>query len=165
MIFLTGLSGAGKTTIAKEIQQKMIQQGISPVMLDGDEIRKIKQLTAFDEASRKIHNLEVGRMASSLEAEGNTVIVALISPYDDVRKSIREMCNCFIEVFVSTDIKICMQRDVKGLYAKAISGEIKDFTGISAPYFPPENPEVTVDTAALTAEECAVKIFSALKKL
>lgn len=74
------------------------------------------------------------------------------------------MCKHFIEVYVSTDIKVCMERDPKGLYAKAIKGEIKDFTGVSAPYFPPANPEVIVDTAVLTVEESTDKIFNALKK-
>lgn len=134
------------------------------MMLDGDEIRNVIKLTGFDEDSRKKHNLNVGYMASLLEAQGSIVIVSLISPYDDIRNKIREMCKNFIEVYVSTDIKVCMERDSKGLYAKAIKGEIKDFTGISAPYFPPQHPEVTVDTGALSIRECVNKIYSAFKK-
>jgi adenylylsulfate kinase len=163
VIFLTGLSGAGKTTIAKALQDKLIKKGIVPLMLDGDEIRKAIQLTTFDEESRKKHNLNVGELASSLEAQGNIVIVALIAPYDDIRDKIRKMCKCFIEVYVATDIKVCMQRDPKGLYKKAIKGEIKDFTGISAPYFPPVNPEVIIDTAVLSVKDCTDKIFTVLK--
>ncbi len=163
VIFLTGLSGSGKTTIATAVQQQLKEEGILPVMLDGDEIRKITGFSGFDEESRKKHNLHVGYMASLLEAQGNIVIVALISPYEDVRNKIRKMCNHFIEVYVSTDIKTCIERDPKGLYKKAISGEIKDFTGISAPYYAPANPEIIIDTAILSVEDCTNKIFTVLK--
>jgi adenylyl-sulfate kinase len=144
-------------------EQQLKNKDITPVLLDGDEIRKAIKLTAFDEESGKKHNLRVGYMAALLEAHGNIVIVALISPYHDIRDDIRKMCKKFIEVYVSTDIKVSMQRDTKGLYEKAIKGEIKDFTGISAPYFPPVNPELIVDAAILNVRECADKIFAILK--
>jgi len=163
VLFLTGLSGAGKTTIAKAVKQRLNETGMSAVLLDGDEIRKAIQLTGFDEESRKKHNLNVGYMASLFEEQGNIVIVALISPYDDIRNQIRGMCKNFIEVYISTDIKVCMERDPKGLYAKAIKGEIKDFTGISAPYFPPASPELNIDTAVLTIEQCTEMVFDILK--
>jgi adenylylsulfate kinase len=164
VIFLTGLSGSGKTTIARELMLKLKKKGAVPVLLDGDEIRNAIKLTGFDEESRKKHNLNVGYIASLFEAQGNIVIVSLISPYDDIRNKIREMCKNFIEVYVSTDIKVCMERDVKGLYAKAIKGEIKDFTGISAPYYPPNNPEVTIDTGSLSVRDCVNKIYSTFRK-
>ena len=163
VIFLTGLSGSGKTTIAKALMKKLQQKGIVPVLLDGDEIRNVIKQTGFDEQSRKNHNLNVGYMASLLESQGNFVIVSLISPYEDTRNTIRGMCKNFKEVYVSTDIKICIERDSKGLYAKAINGEIKDFTGISAPYFPPKNPEVNIDTATSTVQEAVEKILKVLK--
>jgi len=164
VVFLTGLSGSGKTTIAKKVIEKLRKKGLAPVLLDGDEIRNAIKLTGFDEESRKRHNLNVGYMAKILESQGKIVIVSLISPYDDIRNQIREMCNKFIEVYVSTDLKVCMERDPKGLYQKAISGEIKDFTGISAPYYPPQNPELLLDTASMSTEACAVKIIDQLKK-
>ena len=164
VVFLTGLSGSGKTTIAKELMEKLKKKGAVPVMLDGDEIRHAIKLTGFDEESRKKHNLNVGYMASLFEKQGNIVIVSLISPYDDIRNKIREMCKNFIEVYVSTDIKVCMERDSKGLYEKAIKGEIKDFTGVSAPYYPPLNPEITLDTAVLSTKDCVNKIYSFFKK-
>ena len=133
-------------------------------MLDGDEIRKAIELTGFDEYSRKKHNLNVGYMASILEGQGNTVIVSLISPYDDIRNKIREMCKNFVEVYISTDIEVCKQRDSKGLYKKAMAGEIKEFTGISAPYYPPQHPELILDTAVLSVKECTNKIYTILKK-
>jgi adenylylsulfate kinase len=164
VVFLYGLSGSGKTTIAKKAIEKLKKKGLTPVLLDGDEIRNAIKLTGFDEDSRKRHNLNVGYMAKLLEAQDKIVIVSLISPYDDIRNQIRSMCSKFIEVHVATDIKVCMERDPKGMYKKAISGEIKDFTGISAPYYPPQNPELVLDTAAMSAEECAVKIINELKK-
>ena len=161
VVFLTGLSGSGKTTISKALVEKYKKHGIIPVLLDGDEIRKVIHQTGFDEESRKKHNLNVGYMASLLESQGNVVIVSLISPYVDIRNEIRNMCKKFVEVYVSTDIKVCIERDPKGLYAKAIAGEIKDFTGISAPYYAPENPELVLDTAVLSISACTEKIFKA----
>jgi adenylylsulfate kinase len=159
VIFLTGLSGSGKTTIAK-----YKQKGVTPILLDGDEIRKVIHQTGFDEESRKKHNLNVGYMASLLEGQGKVVIVSLISPYADVRNEIRAMCKKFIEVYVCTDINTCIERDPKGLYAKALAGEIKDFTGISAPYYPPEKPEVLIDTGKLSVDQCTDIIFKAANK-
>ena len=164
VIFLTGLSGSGKTTIAKALVEKYKKQGVVPVLLDGDEIRKVIHQTGFDEESRKKHNLNVGYMASLLESQGNVVIVSLISPYIDIRNEIRAMCKKFVEVHVSTDIKVCIERDPKGLYAKAMAGEIKEFTGISAPYYAPENPEVLIDTGVLSIATCTDKIFKAANK-
>jgi adenylylsulfate kinase len=164
VLFLTGLSGAGKTTIAKAVQNKLKETGVATVLLDGDEIRKAIQLTGFDEESRKKHNLNVGYMASLFEEQGNIVIVALISPYEDIRNQIRGMCKKFIEVYIATELKVCMERDPKGLYAKAIKGEIKEFTGISAPYFPPVNPELSIDTEVFSIEQCTEMVFDILKK-
>jgi adenylylsulfate kinase len=164
VIFLTGLSGSGKTTIAKALVAKYKQKGVTPILLDGDEIRKVIHQTGFDEESRKKHNLNVGYMASLLEGQGKVVIVSLISPYADVRNEIRAMCKKFIEVYVCTDINTCIERDPKGLYAKALAGEIKDFTGISAPYYPPEKPEVLIDTGKLSVDQCTDIIFKAANK-
>jgi adenylylsulfate kinase len=164
VIFLTGLSGSGKTTIARALVEKYKRKGVIPVLLDGDEIRKVIHQTGFDEESRKKHNLNVGYMASLLESQGNVVIVSLISPYIDTRKEIRAMCKKFVEVHVCTNLQVCMERDPKGLYAKAIAGEIKDFTGISAPYYAPENPEVLLDAGVLSIAQCTEKIFKAASK-
>jgi adenylylsulfate kinase len=164
VIFLTGLSGSGKTTIAHAVQQMLKVSGINPVVLDGDEIRDALRFTGFDEESRKKNNLNIGRLASLFERQGNVVIVALIAPYSDIRACIRKMCKRFVEVYVSTAISVCMERDQKGLYARAVRGEITDFTGISAPYFPPDQPELVIDTAVLNVRECAEKILAVLKK-
>ena len=164
VIWLTGLSGAGKTTIAKSLMEKLKKKSIVPVMLDGDEIRHAIRQQGFDEDSRKKHNLNVGYMSSLLEKQGNIVIVALVSPYDDIRNDVRKMCTNFIEVYISTALDVCISRDPKGLYKKAQAGEISDFTGISAPYFPPLNPELKIDTSALTVNECSNLILNFLRK-
>jgi adenylylsulfate kinase len=164
VIFLTGLSGSGKTTIANDLVRRLKKKSIVPVLLDGDEIRKAIHLTGFDEESRKKHNLNVGYMACLLERQEKIVIVSLISPYDDIRKEIRNMCKNFIEVYLSTDLDVCIKRDPKGLYKKALAGEIKDFTGISAPYQPPADAELILDTAVLSVEECSSRVLQLVKK-
>jgi len=164
VIFFTGLSGSGKTTIARALMAKFRKNGIEPVLLDGDEIRQAINQTGFDEYSRKNHNLNVGYMASLLEAKGHFVIVSLISPYEETRDTIRRMCKNFKEVYVSTLLEVCIRRDTKGLYAKALNGEIMEFTGISSPYFPPKNPEVTIDTDQLSIDKSVDNILKALCK-
>jgi len=159
VIWLTGLSGAGKTTIAGCLNELFRESGINPVLLDGDEIRKKLNVRDYDEESRKKHNLYIGYLASILEKEGKVVIVSLISPYSEIRDEVRKMCINFIEVYVSTKLEICIQRDTKGQYAKAVKGEIRDFTGVSAPYFPPACPEITVDNGSLTYRKCTEIIF------
>ncbi len=164
VIFLTGLSGSGKTTIAISLFEKYKLNGIIPILLDGDTIRNELKLFGFDEASRKKHNIEVGKLAALLEKKGYIVIVALIAPYAEVRNEIRKLCKTFFEIYVSTPLKTCIQRDVKGLYAEALSGELNDFTGISAPYFAPINPEITIDTTNISVEETILNIFNILEK-
>jgi adenylylsulfate kinase len=159
VIWLTGLSGSGKTTIAKSLMEKFKAKAVVPVMLDGDEIRHAIHQTGYDRESRRKHNLNVGFIASLFEKQGNVVIVALISPYDDVRNEIRAMCGNFVEVYVSTDLQVCIDRDAKGLYKRALAGELENFTGISGDYFPPLNPEVIVDTSTMSIKECTVKVF------
>ena len=159
VIWLTGLSAAGKTTIAHKLAERFNEYAATPVLLDGDDVRKINNHHRFDEASRKMHNLIVGRLSAQYEKAGRLVIVALISPYVQIRNQVSEMCVNFIQVHVATGLQTCMQRDPKGLYKKALNGQIKDFTGISAPYEAPTNPDVIVDTTLMTADEAADKII------
>lgn len=160
VIWLTGLSSAGKTTIANCLKERFNQISAIGIILDGDDIRNRLKVHNYDEESRKKHNLYVAYLASVLEEQGYIVIVSLISPYEETRREARGICKHFIEVYVSTDLETCMQRDTKGLYKKAISGEIKEFTGISSPYFPPVAPEIIVNNGLLTAEQCAEQIFN-----
>lgn len=162
VIWLTGLSGSGKTTIANELKRRLKDIACRPVILDGDEIRKITGQQSFDELSRKQHNLNVGLMASLFEKQGHLVIVSLISPYADIRNQVRSMCSNFIEVYLSTSLQVCIERDPKGLYRKALSGEIKDFTGISAPYFAPLSPELEIDTACQSVSESGMSVLDFL---
>lgn len=164
VIWLTGLSAAGKTTIALKLMELFKAIHIIPELLDGDEIRKLTGEYGFDEASRIRHNLRVGQMAATLEKEGKIVVVAMISPYAETRKQVRNMCTHFIEVYVATDLERCIQRDPKGLYKKALAGEIQHFTGISSPYEIPLNAEIVLDTKFQTVEESARLIFDFYQK-
>ena len=166
VVFFTGLSGSGKTTIGKEVCDQLRKKGQKVIMLDGDEIRKFFPNTGFDEASRKRHNLNVGYMASFFQQQGVTCVVTMIAPYADVRDSIRETCENYVEVYISTPIDECERRDPKGLYKKVRNNEIKDFTGIhkSAPYESPKNPELFIDTISHSKEECAKDILNYIWK-
>lgn len=159
VIWLTGLSAAGKTTIALKLLELFKDIHVIPELLDGDEIRKLTGEYGFDEASRIRHNLRAGQMAATHEKEGKIVVVAMISPYAEIRKQVRNMCDHFIEVYVATDLECCIQRDPKGLYKKALAGEIQHFTGISSPYEIPPNAEIVLDTKIQTVEESARLIF------
>jgi len=158
VIWLTGLSCAGKTTIALSLERRIKTHSCPVVVLDGDEIREKLRMYKFDESSREYHNLYVAYLASVLEKLGNWVIVSLISPYVETRNEARTMCSNFIEVYVSTSLETCMNRDLKGIYRKAITGELKEFTGISSPYYPPLTPELIVDNDCLTADQCSILI-------
>jgi adenylyl-sulfate kinase len=162
-IWLTGLSGSGKSTIASELVKYFEKNSISYVLLDGDQIRKVIKETGFDYYSRRKHNLNVAYMASLFEKQGNVVIVSLISPYRDVRDECRAICNNFIEVFVDTPLEICEERDVKGLYKRARAGEIENFTGVSSPYEVSFNNEITLYTPSQTASSSAKIIFNYIK--
>lgn len=163
VIWLTGLSGAGKTTIAKELIALFHRNNAHPVLLDGDEIRSAIEQTGFDEASRKAHNMRIGRLAALFEQQGHPVIVSMISPYDDIRHDVRALCNRFIEVFVNTPLATCIERDPKGLYQKALNKQIDNFTGISAPYDIPLNAEIEIDTTNTHVAECAEIIWAFYK--
>jgi len=166
LIWMTGLSGAGKTTMAKALVEKLQSQGHSAMILDGDEIRDIFKNNGFDKEARVKHNQDVGKMAVYLQSQGIIPIVSLISPYAEARDYVRGISKDFTEVHVSTSIKECERRDVKGLYKKVRNGEIKDFTGIhdSAPYEAPKNPEITIDTEILNVDDCVNHILKYIKK-
>ncbi len=153
VLWFTGLSGSGKSTIADRVHRSLQERGIKAERLDGDEIRAVFPDTGFDRHGRMAHIARVGYLASVLERNGICTIVSLISPYRAAREEVRQRCARFIEVHLSTPLDVCEARDVKGLYARSRRGEISGFTGLDDPYEAPEAPELRIDTSRLTAAE------------
>jgi len=168
-VFFTGLSGAGKSTIANVLMIKFLEMGGRPVtLLDGDLVRKhLSSELGFSKEHRDINIRRIGYVASEITKNGGIAICAPIAPYDSTRKDVRAMIEpfgCFILVHLSTSVEVCEQRDRKGLYAKARAGILKEFTGISDPYEEPTDAEVTVDTGELSPEEAAQEIILHLER-
>ncbi len=155
VIWFTGLSGSGKSTIADELARELALRKVDVERLDGDHMRSLFPGTGFTRAERETHLKRIGFIAALLEKHGVTVIASFVSPYADVRGHIRKLCRNFVEVHVSTPLAECERRDVKGLYKKARSGELKNFTGIDDPYEPPQSPEITLDTTGMTVGQAA----------
>ena len=163
-VFFTGLSGAGKSTIANVLMAKLMEIGSRPVtLLDGDIVRKnLSSELGFSKEHRDLNIQRIGFVASEITKNRGAAICAPIAPYRNVRRQVRELINSagtFIEVFVSCPVEVCEQRDRKGLYAQARAGIIKGFTGIDDPYEEPENPEIVIDTTVTSAEKAALDIL------
>ena len=153
-IWLTGPSGAGKTVLAHALKKKLKSMGYRVEILDGDVIRKtLYPELGFSKEAREMHNRIVIHMAKLLSRNGVITIVSLISPYKAVREYARKEIGNFVEVYVYAPLEVRIQRDPKGLYAKALRGEIKGLTGYDGVYEEPENPEVKVDSSKMTPEE------------
>ncbi len=165
VVWLTGLSGAGKSTIANLVEKKLLARGRHTFLLDGDNVRHgLNKDLGFTEADRIENIRRVGEVARLMSDAGLIVITAFISPFRAERDMVRAMMaeDEFLEVYVDVPLEVAEQRDVKGLYAKARAGEIANFTGIDSPYEPPENPDMRIDTTAMTAEQAADAIVAAL---
>jgi adenylyl-sulfate kinase len=160
VLWFTGLSGAGKSTIATAVHRVLSEHGVPSELLDGDAVRAISP-TGFTREDRETHVRRVGFLASRLEHHGVTVSCALISPYTASRLWVRQQCQRFIEIHVATPLAECERRDVKGLYARARRGEITHFTGIDDPYEPPERAEIVIDTTALPLEVSVDRVVKA----
>ncbi|MGM0529579.1 MAG: adenylyl-sulfate kinase [Bacteroidota bacterium] len=158
--WLTGLSASGKSTIADELYNNLKRRGLKVEYLDGDKVRNIFPKTGFSKEERDTHIKRIGFLASILEKNGIIVISAFISPYEEARQFVRNLCNNFVEIHVSTPLEVCQQRDPKGLYAKALKGEIKNFTGIDDPYEEPLKPEIRIDTSNITVKEAVKQILN-----
>ena len=166
VIWLTGLSGAGKTTIATELERQLFRQRHHTYLLDGDILRRgLCRDLNFSAQSRSENIRRAGEVAALFADAGCIVIAAFISPFRADRERVRRMLPLrrFIEVFVNAPLEVCEQRDPKGLYAKARANQIKDFTGISAPYEVPEHPELELRTDQLVATEAVAKILDHLR--
>jgi adenylylsulfate kinase len=168
-LWMTGLSGSGKSTITEVLIDEFEDRGIPLEVLDGDVVREnLSKGLGFSKEDRDINIRRIAFVADLLSRNGVPVITAAISPYrairDEARKMHEETGAGFVEVFVATSLEDCEERDTKGLYAKARSGEIKEFTGISDPYEEPENPEIRVETHDKTPEESAEQILGYLEQ-
>lgn len=165
-VWFTGLSGAGKSTIAEILTTLLLERGRQATVLDGDVVRThLSKGLGFSREDRDTNILRIGYVASEIARHGGAVITAAISPYSSTREESRKLVGeNFIEVFVDTPIELCEQRDVKGLYAKARAGELKGFTGVDDPYEAPVNPELRLTTHDVTPEENAHKIINYLEQ-
>lgn len=164
-IWLTGLSGSGKTTIAQQVEQELKHRNCLVELLDGDLIRAyLSQGLGFSQADREANLRRIGFVANLLSRNGVIAIVSAISPYRAIRDEMRQTTTNFIEVYVNASLELCEQRDVKGLYAKARAGEIKQFTGIDHPYEAPTNPDIICDTATETVQSSVYKIITVLER-
>lgn len=164
ILWLTGLSGAGKTTIALCVAQELQRQNYQVEVLDGDVIRThLSHELGFSKQDRDINVRRIGFVANLLSRHGIIVIVAAISPYREIREELRHTTTNFIEVYVKAPLAVCESRDVKGLYAKAKAGQIKHFTGISDPYEEPINPEIICQTDKFTIEQCVNQVLHYLQ--
>jgi sulfate adenylyltransferase len=164
-IWFTGLSGAGKSTTAEVLTVLLLEHGRQVTVLDGDVVRThLSKGLGFSKDDRDVNIRRIGYVASEIVRHGGLVICAAVSPYRATRNDVRGMLapGHFVEVFVDTPLDVCEARDVKGMYAKARRGEIKDFTGIDDPYEPPLNPELTLDTVAHSPEQNARLILAYL---
>ncbi len=167
LIWVTGLSGSGKSTIANGLEVFLHQQGIRTYVIDGDNIRHgINQNLTFTPSDRSENIRRVGELSKLFIDAGCVVIGAFISPYQKDRQKVKRMVGAanFVEIFVNTSLETCEKRDVKGLYKKARSGEIPNFTGISAPYEAPENADIEINTETETIEESVLKIANQIKR-
>ena len=166
-VWLTGLSGAGKSTIAVDLEKRLLERGVRTYILDGDNVRHgLNKNLGFSPEDRTENIRRIGEVAKLFAEAGLVAITAFISPYRADRDQVRGIMGQgdFIEVHVDCPVEVCEQRDVKGLYKKARAGEIKEFTGVSAPYEAPLRPELTIDTSGQSVEESAKQILAYLER-
>ena len=166
-VWFTGLSGSGKSTIAEMLYHEFQSRGLKTEILDGDEVRKnLSKGLGFSKEDRDTNILRIGFVANLLTRNGVVTICCPISPYKETRDACREQIGEFVEVYVHATVdEIAANRDPKGLYKKALAGEITGFTGVDDPYEVPENPEIEVDTLTQTPEESLQHVLGRLKEL
>jgi adenylylsulfate kinase len=166
ILWFTGLSGSGKSTIAGRVEEMLHEQGFATYILDGDNIRTgLNKNLGFSDEDRNENVRRIGEVSKLFVDAGVIVLTAFISPFISDRKMVRDLVgkNEFIEIYVNCPLEICEQRDVKGLYKKARAGEIKDFTGINSPFEEPVNPEIEILSAQMKVDDAAEKIMRLIK--
>lgn len=167
VIWFTGLSGSGKSTIAVEVEKELIKRGKAVYRLDGDNIRHgLNSDLGFTPEDRNENIRRIAELAALFKDAGLITLASFISPYREMRQFARSRAgkDSFIEVYVKADVEICAQRDPKGLYEKAFRGEIENFTGVSAPYQTPKNSDLTLETAELTINQAVNKVLEVINE-
>ena len=165
ILWFTGLSGSGKSTLAQYLTPVLKERGVGVEVLDGDVVRtNLSKGLGFSKEDRDTNIRRIGFVAGLLSRNGVCAITAAISPYSAVRDEIRKMTHNFIEVYVEAPLDVLEERDTKGLYKKARSGEIKNFTGLDSPYEAPENAEIRINTVEMTADEAADQILNWMRE-
>ena len=165
-LWFTGLPCSGKSTVSSLLYEQLRAQGLKVELLDGDVVRQnLTKGLGFSKEDRDENIRRIGFVCHLLSRNGVVAIAAAISPYRKVRDEVRRLIGRFVEVYVDCPLEICMQRDVKGMYKKALKGELSQFTGVSDPYEAPLDPEVTIETNRETPEESAGKIIQRLEEL
>jgi adenylylsulfate kinase len=169
VLWFTGLSGAGKTTISNIVEPELERRGLVVDHLDGDIVRThLSKGLGFSKEDRDINIARIGWVASRIARAGAAVVVSAISPYEEMRQHARSLVEQhapFVEIYVATSLEECARRDPKGLYQQAFAGEIAEFTGVSAPYEEPENPELRLETDGRTPTEAAAIVLARLEEL
>ncbi|HYP04715.1 MAG TPA: adenylyl-sulfate kinase [Bryobacteraceae bacterium] len=165
-LWFTGMSGAGKSTVSERILDRLKNAGAKVELLDGDVVRThLSKGLGFSKEDRDTNVRRIGFVSQLLSRNGVIALVAAISPYRAVREEVRASIDNFVEVYVHCPIEVLAERDVKGLYKKALAGEIPSFTGVSDPYEPPASPEVTIDSSAEPVEASVEKVWSKLQQM
>ncbi len=165
-LWFTGLSGAGKSTLSERVFEKLKQAGAKVELLDGDEVRThLSKGLGFSKEDRDTNVHRLGFVCQLLSRNGVIAIVAAISPYRETRDQVRAKIENFVEIYVHCPIEVLAERDVKGLYKRALAGEIANFTGVSDPYEAPTSPEVTVDSSKETLEQSEARVWDKLKEM
>jgi len=163
LLWFTGLSGSGKSTIANAVEQALIGKNIHTYTLDGDNVRKgLNNNLSFSPEDRTENIRRIAEVAHLMIDAGLVVLAAFVSPYEKDRQNIQQIVGAenFVEIFVNTSVEECERRDVKGLYAKARAGEIKNFTGINAPYEAPQSPDIEINTVETSVEEAVAMVVN-----